>query len=201
MLANSLGSFFDTHEIKAFWPPGAEEPMWRTHPNDVDQHRYPHQKAISLLVPLLLSEFRYRIGRCRYKGCESYFFLPQKRRNLYLHGLFCSPSCNRAMSATQLTKQRRSDFDSQIEGYVATLLLLRKWKPLDGAEGIKKKVLPKVNSYIAHGNPKLRHGRKLSNRGNYISGNWLTKHWDEICAKAKKMDSSPPCPFQDRPCN
>jgi hypothetical protein len=160
-------------------------------PRKSEPSRRAHQQATLLVVSLLLSDFRYRIAKCRYEKCGQYFFLKGKaREKVYAHGLFCSGRCNRAASAIRLTKQRRGRFNPTVIAWAAELLRQQKRKPGDD-EIAKRKLLQQLNTRIRHHkDPNVREGRRRNHDGTYIALNWLTKHWDAIQEKMEEMSDA-----------
>jgi len=191
MFANIPTFFRESHELKIHFPGDAKDPVLQLAPQKLEPSRRAHQQATLLVVSLLLSDLRYRIGKCRYDRCGQYFFLKTKvREKLYAHGLFCSGRCNRAVSAAKLTKRRRGMFNPTVITWAAELLRQQKRQP--GEDDIaKRKLLPKLNARIHRDkNPNFRNERERNHDGSYIAVNWLTKHWAAIQAKVEEMSDA-----------
>jgi len=188
MFANSFSSFANARALKITFPNSAEDPLVQLVLKDSGPSQPANQRATSLIVTLVLSDLRHRIAKCRYEKCNRYFFLREKaQKKIYVRGLFCSLNCNRAASAARLTKIRRCDFKPTVVEWAADLLRQNESEPRDD-EAAKREMLPKLNERIRK-NKNLATTRKLNHDGTYIAVNWLSRHWEEIQAKEKEMNS------------
>lgn len=143
-------------------------------------------EATEMIVMLLLSGLRRRIAKCRYEKCGRYFLLNEKpRKETYAHGLFCSGLHNRRASATKLVKERRDMFNPTVIAWAGDVLSQQKSKMGEDA-AFKRKLLRELNTRIRK-DPDLHSGRRRNRLGTYIEVNWLTKHWEEIQAKAEEI--------------
>jgi hypothetical protein len=191
MFANSFSSFAHAHALKITLPNGAGNPVVQLVLKELGPGQSANQRATSLIVALVLSDLRYRIAKCRYEKCNRYFFLKEKaQKKIYVRGLFCSLNCNRAANAARLTKIRRGDFKPTVVEWAADFLRQNEIEPRDD-EAAKSEMLPKLNARIGK-NKNLAATRKLNHDGTYIAVNWLSRHWEEIQAREKEMDTVKP---------
>lgn len=135
-----------------------------------------------LQVKLLMTDFRFRIAKCKYSECKRpYFLLTEKQcQKVYKNGTFCATEHNRKASATRRTEKRRDNCkEKQIEWAAAELRAIHKTrKRRQTDEEIKKRLVRAVNDGLA------RYPERVTDE---ITAKWVTQHWKEIEEQSKEM--------------
>jgi hypothetical protein len=161
------------------WFRAGEDPVSDTVLLRDDPADHAEEEAVRIVTMLLLSQdWRLRLAKCR--KCGRYFLLPQRRKEVYENGCFCSTAHNRAVTATKRMRERRSRcYEKQIEH--AAVELLRQWNDTTSWYEdviLKRNLVIAVNQGLASNSDRVR---------DEITINWVTRHRSEIQAKAKEM--------------
>lgn len=145
-----------------------------------DTNREPSEAA-TMMLKILLSDFRFRIAKCRY--CERYCALREIRpKKAYANGTFCKTAHNRAWSARKRTFDRRAEcMDKQLEWaatkLVSALRSRRSNTPWWKDDALLDELVRAVNRQLV---------RFASRTVDQIKRNWITLHRVEIQNKASE---------------
>lgn len=144
-----------------------------------------HAEATTMMLKVLLSDFRFRIAKCRH--CNRYFVLPKVQpKKVYANGTFCTTFHNRAWSATKRTFERRLECKNKRIEWAAARLVLEfhtKRAPTDWwkDDALADKMVRAVNQQLV---------RFAARTVDEVKRNWIRLHRKEIQEKASELENS-----------
>jgi hypothetical protein len=129
-------------------------------------------EATRIFLGILISEWRFRLCKCRYGPCGRYFLHP-KPRALYRHGTFCTPDhLRRAAALDSVRKSRRRAADA-LSSEAARKL--REWGCASSWANdakVKGRLATHLCMFIVK--------KKLHAYRQEVKLNWITRHQDAI---------------------
>jgi hypothetical protein len=174
--------FFEENVPKPCSPHGAQHPKLMF----VPKAKGAQADTRRLVVALLESPYGQRIAKCRNADCQRYFYLPEVHRESYKNGLFCSPRCNRRVTALNRTKASRDDSRRKVIDLAARSFWKYQGKPIEGLK-LRRSIADEVHGQIAKsGDPVLKQAMPLIN-GRHIRSNFITRNWNEVQARAQEI--------------
>jgi hypothetical protein len=144
----ALFSVTEPHWLRIALSPGASAPAVTLMPMISRRRRRetPALVAQQISVQLLASDWRFRLAKCRYKPCGTYFALQGTRQKPFQYGTSCTADHGRRLAAGMRTSQRRKDALRMLVALAAKDL--RRDPTWIQNAGLKHSVLKTLNQFI-----------------------------------------------------
>jgi hypothetical protein len=148
-------------------------PTLRLLPEDQSNFENPMWQARRIIAMVLSSDLRLRIAKCRYKNCDTPYFLFEKPVKTYEYGLFCCIKHNRSATAPIRVQERRRKFDAKLIEWAAKYVRERAVPDWQASVIFKEKLAKHLTSLIAKQRAPTRDD---------VTKNWVTRNSAHINA-------------------